>query len=184
MGRILAIACIVLTGCCWFQDEAPAPDDVVIPARDEAVKAITMPSLANLHVTPELVAKSVDTARQTVDLVNRTKDAAADRVVKVESVTDLSKVAAYAVGLGFLAFLASGVLPIPGLRATALWTIGIGAAISVLGPWLSDVLGDDNVRYISYAAFGIVALSASVGLGWYIIDKVKDETEHDDGKAS
>lgn len=187
MSRALAIACLALTGCAsWFKPSKPEPTPE--PAKVEAVTlAHTVPSLppfgASIGITPEDIAKAVDAARQTVDLTDRSKDSAADRTAKLGALSDLSRVSAYAVALGFLAFLASGFVPIPGLRTNALLTIGIGAAISVAAPWLNDILGDDKTRTISYAAFGIVAISAAVGLGWYIIDKVKDETEHDDGRA-
>ncbi len=171
---ISALLCLSLAGCWSWSDDA---EDKVVPARDAVVEAITMPSLADLKVTPEMVAQSVENARQAVSLSDKSKDSAGERVAKLESVTELSRVAAYAVGLGFLAFLLSGVIPIPGLKTTALLTIGIGAAIAILGPWLNDILGDEKARTISYIAFGIVALSASIGLGWYIIDRVKDETE-------
>lgn len=181
MRLAVLISTLLLAGC-WSSD-LPEVEIPTVPARDAVVQAVTMPSLADFKVTPEMVAHSVENVRKTVIIADTSKDSSAERIVKAGSVTDLSRVAAYAVGLGFLAFIVSGVLPIPGLRTTALSTIGIGAAIAILGPWLNDILGDDNARTISYVAFGIVAISASIGLGWYIIDKVKDETEHDDGQA-
>lgn len=185
MSRALAIACLALTGCAsWFKPTAPLP--VEQPVAVLAPTPISVPSLppfgSSIGISPEDIAKAVDAARQTVDLSDRSKDSAADRTAKLGALSDLSRVAAWAVAIGFLAFLASGVFPITGLRTNALLTIGIGASISVAAPWLNDILGDDKTRAISYTAFGIVAISAAVGLGWYIIDKVKDETEHDNGQ--
>ena len=178
MRLAAASLCLLLSGCAsWFTSE-PEPEQPAVPA----ITAPTVPSLpafgSSIGIAPEDIANAVDTARASLDLTDRSKDAAADRVAKLGALSDLSRVSAYAVALGFLAFLASGFLPIPGLRTNALLTIGIGAALSVLAPWLNDIMGDDNTRTIAYVAFGIVALSAAGGLAWYIIDKVKDETEH------
>lgn len=163
------MAAIALSGCSWWSvDDVEQP---VVPARDAVVQAITMPDLQKL---PAEVAKAADV----VQVVTKANDATGERISKIQSMTDLTRVAAYAVALGVMAFLASGVFPIPGLKANSLATIAIGAAIGVVAPWLNDILGDENARTIAYVAFGIVAISASIGFAWYIIDKVKDETEH------
>lgn len=175
MRLAVLISTLLLAGC-WSSD-LPEVEPPVVPARDAVVQAVTMPDLQKI---PAEVAK----AAEVVQVVTKANDATGERISKIQSMTDLTRVAAYAVALGVVAFLASGVFPIPGLKANALATIAIGAAIGVVAPWLNDILGDENARTIAYVAFGIVAISAALGLAWYIIDKVKDETEHDDAPPS
>lgn len=181
MRHAVAIALLALTGCAsWFE---PSDEEVVTQAPVTYAPAATpadfgwpaIPSLA--EVSRQIATSPLPNAvKDAAKIVEGSADAAVDRSVKHGALVDVVRVSAWAMGLGFLVFLFGGFIPLPGMRAAGGWTVALGAAIATLAPWLNDFLGDSEVRWAGYAAFGILAVALSIGGSWWFLDKVRDLT--------
>ena len=190
-----------LSGCSsWFsRSKAPSPESVLSaltpPPADASIPAAafegwpTIPSLSSATSFLEAAAKakteaefarSIELAREAARLAKSERDAAANRARLAASVSEVTRLASWAMGLGFAVFLGSSVpflAPWLGsLRKAAGLTVALGAAVATLAPWLADFLGHEKVLLAGYAAFAILALAASVAAGWYIVDAVRDAT--------
>lgn len=183
-----------LSGCSWFsRSKAPSPESVLpeaaasvlpaapaspapAPARDLGL----WPAIPSLELVGAQVAKvGQDAVAQGAAIIERSADAASARDIKEAALLEVVRYSAWAMALGFVAFLLGGFLPIPGIRAAGGWTVALGAAIATLSPWLNDLLGQERVRVAGYVAFSILALALAAGGAWWFIDKVKDEVEKD-----
>lgn len=186
MRTAAAIAMLALTGCAsWFRPskvaEAATPSQVSatsIPLPQPRPADLGLwPAIPDLKsVSKQIVESSPDVVRQAADIVERSSDNASARDIKEDALYQVVRMSAWAMGLGFLAFLLGGILPIPGIRTAGAWTVGLGAAIATLAPWLNGFLGNERVQLAGYAAFSILALALSVGGSWWFLDKVKDLT--------
>jgi hypothetical protein len=189
-----------LSGCSWFsRSKAPSPESVLSaltpPPADASIPAPafegwpTIPPLssatsfleaASRAKTEAEFARSIELAREAARLAKSERDAAANRARLAASVSEVTRLASWAMGLGFAVFLGSSVpflAPWLGsLRKAAGLTVALGAAVATLAPWLADFLGHEKVLLAGYAAFAILALAASVAAGWYIVDAVLDAT--------
>ena len=188
-----------LSGCSsWFsRSKAPSPESVLAsltpPPAPSAVPAPaldgwpTVPPLSSASSFLEAAAKakteaefarSVELARESARLAKEERDASANRARLAASVSEVTRLASWAMGLGFAIFLASSVpflAPWLGsLRKAAGLTVALGAAVATLAPWLADFLGHEKVLLAGYAAFAILAIAASIAAGWYILDAVRD----------
>jgi hypothetical protein len=188
-----------LSGCSsWFsRSKAPSPESVLAsltpPPAPSAVPAHaldgwpTVPPLSSAASFLEAAAKakteaefarSVELARESARLAKEERDASANRARLAASVSEVTRLASWAMGLGFAIFLGSSVpflAPWLGsLRKAAGLTVALGAAVATLAPWLADFLGHEKVLLAGYAAFAILALAASLAAGWYILDAVRD----------
>lgn len=182
-----------LSGCSWFRSapKAPSPEAVIpeavasalpatpaVPAPTPARDLGLWPAIPSLELVGAHVAKvGQEAVAQGAAIVERSADAASARDIKEAALLEVVRYAAWAMALGFVAFLAGGFLPIPGIRAAGGWTVALGAAIATLAPWLNDLLGQERVRVAGYIAFSILALALAAGGAWWFIDKVKDEVE-------
>jgi len=189
-----------LSGCSWFsRSKAPSPESVLSaltpPPADASIPA---PSFEGWPIIPPIssatsfleaaakakteaeFARSIELAREAARLAKSERDAAANRARLAASVSEVTRLASWAMGLGFAIFLGSSVpflAPWLGsLRKAAGLTVALGAAVATLAPWLADFLGHEKVLLAGYAAFAILALAASVAAGWYIFDAVRDAT--------
>jgi hypothetical protein len=200
MRRLAAIlsTCLALSGCSWFSRAvAPSPESVLDSLTPPtAPAAVPAPALADWPAIPPLASASsfleaaakakdkaefdraVELARESARLAKEERDAAANRARLAASVAEVSRLASWAMGLGFAIFLGSSVpflAPWLGsLRKAAGLTVALGAAVATLAPWLADFLGHEKVLLAGYAAFAILAVSASIAAGWYILDAVRD----------
>lgn len=158
---------MALTGCAsWFESE---PEVTEQPSSPPSVALISQAYTAS---TEQMVQRAVELAVQSSNIETRKDDAVADRQIKKDGTLEVVRVSAWAMGVGFIVFLAGGV--IPGGRAAGGWTIALGAAIATLAPWLNDILGDDQVRIAGYAAFSILAGAVALGGSWWFLDMVRD----------
>ena len=130
-------------------------------------------------LTAQVAKVGQDAVAQGAAIIERSADAASARDIKEAALLEVVRYSAWAMALGFVAFLLGGFLPIPGIRAAGGWTVALGAAIATLSPWLNDLLGQERVRVAGYVAFSILALALAAGGAWWFIDKVKDEVEKD-----
>ena len=187
-----------LSGCSWFsRSKAPSPESVLEALTPPpAPTTAPEPSLGDWPSVPPLAsassflaeaarakteadfARSVELARESARLAKSERDAAASRARLASSVSEVTRLASWAMGLGFAIFLGSSVpflAPWLGsLRKAAGLTVALGAAVATLAPWLADFLGHEKVLLAGYAAFAILALAASIAAGWYILDAVRD----------
>jgi len=114
-------------------------------------------------------------AKREAELAREAK-AEADRQARLsEQARDLSRAGTWAMGLGILAFLVGHWLRIP--KWVAASTVGLGLGISTFGGQLLEFFGSANFQVILLASFGLLALAAVIGLGWLLIDWVKDATK-------
>jgi hypothetical protein len=188
-----------LSGCSsWFsRSKAPSPESVLASLTPPpAPSAVPTPALDGWPAVPPLssassfleaaakakteaeFARSVELARESARLAKEERDASANRARLAASVSEVTRLASWAMGLGFAIFLGSSVpflAPWLGsLRKAAGLTVALGAAVATLAPWLADFLGHEKVLLAGYAAFAILALAASLAAGWYILDAVRD----------
>ena len=200
MRRLAAIlsTCLALSGCSWFsRSKAPSPESVLealtpppAPAASQAPALPdwpAIPPLASASSFLEAASKAkdkqefdraVELARESARLAKEERDASANRARLAASVSEVTRLASWAMGLGFAIFLGSSVpflAPWLGsLRKAAGLTVALGAAVATLAPWLADFLGHEKVLLAGYAAFAILAIAASLAAGWYILDAVRD----------
>jgi len=189
-----------LSGCSsWFsRSKAPSPEGVLAALTPPPAPAPSVPSpaLEGWPAVPPLssassfleaaarakteaeFARSVELARESARIAKDERDAAANRARLAASVSEVTRLASWAMGLGFAVFLGSSIpflAPWLGsLRKAAGLTVALGAAVATLAPWLADLLGHEQVLYAGYAAFAIIALSASIAAGWWLLDAVRD----------
>jgi len=187
-----------LSGCSWFsRSKAPSLEGVLAALTPPTAPAHPAhPALEGWPAVPPLAsassfleaaaqaktaadfARSVELARESAALAKADADAAANRARLASSVSEVTRLSSWAMGLGFAVFIGSSIpflAPWLGsLRKAAGLTVALGAAVATLAPWLADLLGHEQVLYAGYAAFAIIALSASVAAGWYILDAVRD----------
>jgi len=188
-----------LSGCSsWFsRSKAPSPESVLASLTPPpAPSAVPAPALDGWPAVPPLssassfleaaakakteaeFARSVELARESARLAKEERDASANRARLAASVSEVTRLASWAMGLGFAIFLGSSVpflAPWLGsLRKAAGLTVALGAAVATLAPWLADFLGHEKVLLAGYAAFAILAIAASLAAGWYILDAVRD----------
>lgn len=187
MRTVVAISLLTLTGCAsWFKPSkvaeavSPPPAPVsslpALPSRPEGLGL--WPAIPSFEVVARQIAESSapSVVKQAAEIVERSADNASVRDIKEAGLYEVVRYAAWAMGLGFLAFLMGGFLPIPGIRAAGAWTVALGAAIATLAPWLNGLLGNERVQLAGYAAFSILALALAVGGSWWFLDKVRDST--------
>lgn len=197
-ATLTILLALALTGCSWFARKAadsatPMLEEAAASAVKEAVRPPApaskpaptdtiglWPAIPDLQTVAAALAASPSTpsaVTRAAEIVERSADAASARDIKEAALLEVVRYAAWAMALGFVAFLAGGFLPIPGIRAAGGWTVALGAAIATLAPWLNDLLGQERVRVAGYIAFSILALALAAGGAWWFIDKVKDEVE-------
>lgn len=87
-----------------------------------------------------------------------------------EASSNLSRVAAAAIGLGILAFLFGHLLAIPRWASAA--TVGLGLLVATMAPQLIEFFGSDHAHYIMLATFGVLALGSLAGAGMWFWNKV------------
>lgn len=189
MRTAAVIAVVALTGCAsWF-----TPSRVTEAAQSSQISVTPVPQPlprpADLGLWPaipelkvvvaEVKAASPEVVKQAVEIVETSADKASVRDIKEAALYEVVRYAAWAMGLGFLAFLFGGFLPIPGIRTAGGWTVALGAAIATLAPWLNGLLGNERVQLAGYAAFAILAIAFALGGAWWFLDKVRDETRRD-----
>ena len=191
---LLALA---LTGCSWFSRKAatesarPVLEEVASSAIAEAAKPpapaaskpATTDTLGLWPAIPDLgsVAAAIaanpsapSAVTRAAEIVERSADAASARDIKEAALYEVVRMSAWAMGLGFLAFLLGGFLPLPGIRSAGGWTVALGAAIATGAPWLNDLLGTENARIAGWFAFAILAFALAGGAAWWFLDKVRD----------
>lgn len=177
MRHAVIMAMLLLTGCAsWF--ESPVKEVKADPLVTVKPLDLPQPAIPNfLNVSKQISEMRLPGyAKDAAKIVENSADAAIDRAAKQGAIVDVVRVAAWAMGLGFLVFLFGGFIPLPGMRAAGGWTVALGATIATLAPWLNDFLGDTEVRWAGYAAFSILAISLSIGGAWWFLDKVRDLT--------
>ena len=171
MRALSVIMLIALSGCAFWRTDAKRN----VQKEEAPAKSVVFLEHAAASKTEDMFARSIELALQSSNLEEKKADGDNGRLVKANSVGLVTRYAAWAMGLGFIAFLFGGMLPIPGIRSSGAWTVGLGAAIATAAPWLSDFLDDDKVKLAGYASFSILALAVSIGVSWLILDKVRDE---------
>ena len=84
-----------------------------------------------------------------------------------EAASNLSRVAAAAIAVGFLAFLFGHLLAIP--RWVAATTIALGTLTATTAPQLLEFFGSENAQHLMLATFALLAVAgvASAGLWLY-----------------
>ena len=108
----------------------------------------------------EQAAASADNARRAAE--NAARIEAHNRRL-AETASDLSRVAAGAIALGFLGFLFGHLVGIP--RWASAGTVALGLAVATSAPQLLDFFGSDAARNIMLGTFGLLALGGLVALG-------------------
>ena len=140
---------------------------------DPSVIARLLEEKKRLDAKTNALEGQVASAKREAELAREAK-AESDRQARLaEQAKDLSRAGTWAMGLGILAFLMGHWLRIP--KWVAASTVGLGLGISTFGGQLLEFFGSAHFHTILLASFGLLALAAVVGLGWLLIDWVKDK---------
>lgn len=91
-----------------------------------------------------------------------------------EASSNLSRVAAGAIGVGILAFLFGHFLAIP--RWASAMTVGLGLLVATMAPQLIEFFGSDHAHYLMLGTFAVLAIGALLTAGLWVWDKVKHLT--------
>jgi hypothetical protein len=83
-----------------------------------------------------------------------------------EAASNLSRVAAAAIAVGFLAFLFGHLLAIP--RWVAATTIALGTLTATTAPQLLEFFGSENAQHLMLATFGLLALAGVFSGGLWL----------------
>jgi hypothetical protein len=175
MRALAVIAAVLLAGCAfWRKPEGQVAEK---PATAQAQKVATDALDRALQPQPtgpatQAVATALSAMASVSKVAIRESNAKSEQLTNAQTINTVTRVAAIGLALSFLAFFFGSYVGINRLAAVA--SSALCLSVAVAAPAILQALGTDAAQLVIISCFAILGLSATLSLGWLVVDKAMD----------